>query len=197
MSHSAHPIDYRRRCCCDAPMSERGNVLAEDDLHSATRHQPDLRACCVQIAILGSLTSPAMSNLPRFGWVPKHRSRGVADRLRGGHGARSPGRGSQLPGEIVVFAWIVSWIPVLIEAPTCTDPIRSEYLNSYFTTNGDLRGSVARSCSLGATHAGVGGPVCPKCARRSGDLEAIGPGRNPRRLSVPALSERRQLGHPL
>jgi hypothetical protein len=130
-----HNARYASRLAGGIAVSERGDALAEDDLRSATRRQPDLWAWWVQVAILGSLTSPAMSNLPRFGWVPKHRSRGVADRLRGGHGARSPGRGSQLPGEIVVFAWIVSWIPVLIEAPTCTDPIRSEYLNSYSVGN--------------------------------------------------------------
>jgi hypothetical protein len=32
---------------------------------------------------------------------------------------RSPGRVSQPLGGIVVFAWMASWIPLLIEAPTC------------------------------------------------------------------------------
>jgi hypothetical protein len=51
--------------------------------------------------------------------------------------ARCPFAGSRIaaPGEIVAFAWIASWMPLLIEAPTCTDSIRSEYLNSYPVKN--------------------------------------------------------------
>jgi hypothetical protein len=44
------------------------------------------------------------------------------------------------PGGIVAFAWIAGWVPLLIEAPTRTDPIQSEYLNSYNAGNEDQCG---------------------------------------------------------
>jgi ABC-type polysaccharide/polyol phosphate transport system ATPase subunit len=53
-------------------VSERGNVLLLKMTFKALRNVSLTCGRGAQVAILGSLTSPAMSKLPRIGWIPNH-----------------------------------------------------------------------------------------------------------------------------